>query len=286
VTPVFPFPNSSRGPSPLVARVRATGTRSARFPLPGALALSCLALAGAARADGAEGLVTDRPDFVESSDVVGRGRFQLETGLASTREEAGQRELATPTLFRLGVSDTLELRLETDGWSRRTGDGATTSGMNDTTWGFKWRQQAGDEPSDRPGVAWLFDVAFPTGSTAFRGDGARPQLRAVAEWDLPHDFSVGVMPGLTLDRRDDGHRFLSGLLAVTVGHDLGQGWHAFGEVAARRIASSPNGGSQVTLDTGLAWAVSPDVQFDVAFAHGLVDASPRLEADAGVSIRF
>jgi hypothetical protein len=58
-----------------------------------------------------EPLATDRPDFVESSDVVGAGRFQIETSVAFERSKVdGTREKlrATPTLLRIGIGDTLE----------------------------------------------------------------------------------------------------------------------------------------------------------------------------------
>ena len=41
---------------------------------------ACFNPMSAARA--ADSIATDRPDFVESSDVVGKGRVQIETGLA------------------------------------------------------------------------------------------------------------------------------------------------------------------------------------------------------------
>ena len=49
-----------------------------------------------------EPISTDRPDFVESSDVVGKGRFQLETGFSSERNKADgvkERLTTTPTLL-------------------------------------------------------------------------------------------------------------------------------------------------------------------------------------------
>ncbi len=86
------------------------------------LANTCLAslalLAPLSAIAGDDGIVTDRPDFVESSNVVGRGRFQIETSVLAERDKSDgvrARTYSMPTLLRYGVGDVLELRLETDG---------------------------------------------------------------------------------------------------------------------------------------------------------------------------
>lgn len=92
-------------------------------------------------------IATDRPDFVESSDVVGKYRFQIETSVALERnKEDGfkERTFSTPTLLRYGVSDNLELRAETDGrLVARTDDlvagtRVTERGYGDLSLGVKW----------------------------------------------------------------------------------------------------------------------------------------------------
>ncbi len=267
--------------------------RLARSPFrPAALAALAAGamLCAAARAD--EGIVTDRPDFVESSDVVGAGRFQLETGLTSDRRsDAGvtTRSLTTPTLFRYGIGETTELRLETDGYTReRTHDpvaGNTTEhGFSDLSLGIKWHVLDGE--GGTPGVAWLLHVDTATGSKAFRGSGLRPSLRAAIEWELPEDFSLGVMPGVYVDRNDDGKRFAGGILAATFGKAWSPRWHSFLEVAGQQLTSRRNGGNLVTLDTGLAFVPTPTLQFDIEAAHGLTRAAPDFESGVGVSIKF
>jgi hypothetical protein len=111
--------------------------------------LACLA--GRAHAED-EPITTDRPDFVESSEVVGKGRWQIETSLAWERDrEAGMktRLFGTPTLLRLGVADHWEVRLETDGRLRLKADGAGVAlrehGWSDLSVGLKWHQRDGDE---------------------------------------------------------------------------------------------------------------------------------------------
>jgi hypothetical protein len=256
-------------------------------------ASACLACPLAAYAGDA--ITTDRPDFVESSDVVGRGHLQIETGFSFERNSADgvkSRTRTTPTLLRVGVSETVELRAETDGFARSTtqdiASGATQRerGFSDVSLGAKWHMQEGDETQGTPGIAWLAHVDVDSGSPAFRGQGLRPSLRMVAEWDLPQGFSVGVMPGLVADKNADGQHFVAGILALTVGKAWTPAWHSFIELAGQQLAARKNGGSVVTFDAGVAYLVTDSLQLDFAVARGLTASSPDLQWGAGLSIRF
>lgn len=261
--------------------------------LPFTAAVLALSLAPRAQAD--EPIGTDRPDFVESSDVVGTGRFQLETGFAIERNKADgvkDRLTTTPTLLRLGLNDTMELRIETDGITRLrsedTATGVTTHerGYADTAIGIKWHTMDGDTASGRPAMAWLLHADLDTGSRAFRGDGVRPSLRAVAEWELPHDWSVGVMPGVFVDKNEDGDRYVGGIAAVTVGKAWTDRFKTFFELAGQQLASRKNGGNIVTWDTGATYLVTNDVQVDVGFSWGATKDTPDFAWGMGVSVRF
>ena len=106
-----------------------------------------ICLSGSLAAGAADQISTDRPDFVESSDVVGAGHIQIETGFSSERNNADgirSRTRSTPTLVRLGVSENLELRIETDGHirsqERDQASGLTQRerGFADASLGLKW----------------------------------------------------------------------------------------------------------------------------------------------------
>lgn len=243
------------------------------------------------RAD--DGIATDRPDFVESSDTVGKGRFQIETSVAFDRDKTQgirSRTRTTPTLLRWGAWENVELRLETDGATRAkvTADGVTdtTSGFADTSLGLKWHVADGSEDGSRPGMAWLLHVDAPSGSSAFKGQGWRPSVRFTAEWDLPKDLSAGVMAGLYQERNSDNHRYLGGILAATLGVPLRENWRAFVEVAGQSLASNRNGGKVVTLDTGLTWQLTQDLQLDTAVFRGISKAAPDWSWTVGLSVRF
>lgn len=265
-------------------------TRSCR----NAALVAALAICGhAARAE--EPLVTDRPDFVESSDVVGRGRAQIETGIVFERNRADgtrSRGRSTPALLRIGVSDSVELRVETDGFLKTsthdltTGDTQRDRGFADAALGVKWRMQAGDEAAGTPAIAWLVHLDLNSGSSAYRGQGVRPSLRMVAEWDLPGGYSIGAMPGVYADNNDAGRRYAAGLFAVTLGKEWTPAWRSFVELAAQRLAAKKSGGSAFTFDAGVAYLVSSDVQVDLSMARGLNANAPDLQWGVGFSVRF
>lgn len=133
-------------------------------------------------------IATDRPDFVESGQVVGKGRFQFETGLNYDRSKADgitAKSLSNSALLRFGFGETWEFRIETDGFIRATTSGLGVSnsqnGFGDTALGFKWQMQDGDDASGRPAIAWLVHADMASGSKEFRGQGTRPSVRAVFE---------------------------------------------------------------------------------------------------------
>jgi len=243
----------------------------------------------------ADAINTDRPDFVESSDVVDAGRLQIETGVSVERDRSGtlsSRIRSTPTLLRFGLGHELEARIEGDGLLRSrssdsaTGVTSTASGAADVSLGIKWRSAGGDAKTGAPATAWLLHVDVDSGSAAFRGSGLRPSLRFVAEWDLADDWSIGVMPGLMRDTDDNGKHFVAGLFAVTVSTEIAPRWHAFAELAAPRIAPSSRGGTMASFDTGVTYAIGNDMQVDLALLRGLTRQTPDLTVGVGFSIRF
>ncbi|MBL8511944.1 MAG: transporter [Betaproteobacteria bacterium] len=241
-----------------------------------------------------ESIITDRPDFVESGAVVGKGRLQIETSVAGLRNNADgvkERGRATPTLFRYGVSDHWELRLETEGFLRARvtdttrGRTVSESGFADVSVGAKWHMQDGDEHG-KPAIAWLFHADLDSGSSAFRGKGVRPSVRMVAEWELPDEYSLGVMPGFIVDKNDDNKRFVAGIAAVTVGKGWTDNFRTFIEVAGEQIASRKNGGSQVNYTAGMAYLITKAMQVDFAVSHGANHDTPDWQWTAGFSIKF
>jgi hypothetical protein len=255
-----------------------------------ALLLGVSTLAGAAEQDE---IVTDRPDFVESSNVVGKGRFQIETSIAQERNKADgfrDRTWSTPTLLRFGLSDTLEFRIETDGRMRAisdnlaTGARSTENGYADVSLGVKWHMA--DENGMRPSLGILAHADLDTGSSQFRAPGKGGSLRLAAEWELPDEFSLGVMPGLAWQRDDDGERYTSAIFGIVLGKGWTDRFRTFVEYSAPQIARGRNGGSVTTFDVGAAYLVADNMQVDTAVSRGLNRNTPDWSWTVGFSIKF
>jgi hypothetical protein len=267
--------------------------------LPLATAIFCSLAAGAARAGEGEPISTDRPGVAESSQVVGKGRVQLETSLQWERQrddEAHTRTLSTPTLLRIGIDESAELRIETDGRtvihasdpaSGAHATTATTAGYADSAVGIKWHlaDQQGEGIKASPSLGVLLHAELPSGSRELRGHGLRPSLRLAAEWELADGYSFGVMPGVATDSDDKGKRYGYGILAANLGKEFSERVRGFVELAAPQIARASHGGTQASFDTGVTYLVNKDCQLDFSVMHGLNRRSPDLSLAFGLSLR-
>lgn len=266
---------------------------AARFSL--LLAALCLPLAAAAAGDD-DTISPDRPSVAESSRVVGKGRFQIETGIQWDRQRSDdvhERTLTTPTLLRIGLGERAELRIETDGRTivhdsdPASGEHTVTAGYADTSLGVKWHladQQEGQ--IGKPSLGLLLHADLPSGSRHFRGRGVRPSLRLAADWELPKGYELTVMPGVGVDSDERGARYRYGVLAVELDKAFSDRVHGFAELAAPRIARADHGGTQAVFDAGLTWLVDKDVQLDAALMRGLNRRTPDLSLTFGLSLRL
>lgn len=236
---------------------------------------------------------TDRPDFVESSEVVGKGRVQIETGYVLERNTANgsrDRQTTTPTLLRIGVEEDWELRFETDGkTSQRSeslanGTVQSSSGYSDLSVGVKWHML--DAKGLLPSMAVLVHADIDSGSTAFRGQGVRPSVRFTQEWELPSDISLGIMEGVIHDQNELGQRFNSGIFGITMSKGWTEKFRTFIEFASPQIARAQHGGSLASFDLGITYLLTPTLQLDVAAFKGLNQRTPDLAIGAGISAKF
>jgi hypothetical protein len=238
----------------------------------------------------------DRPDFLTSPDVVGKDRFQIETGALVQRDDpAGNtrtRTLATPTLLRLGVTDKVELQLETDGRVRTRETDLETQitvhahGYADTAIAIKWQTHEDNADKGEPGIGWVFQAMLPSGSRAFRGRAVRSAVIGAFEWDLPNDMALGANAGVAYDNSDTGKRFFSGTLGAGLSKHLTDRLPIAAEIVAQQIARKKYGGNVAIVDLGMTYLLTKSVQVDALVGRGLTSESPKYLFTVGISARF
>ncbi len=159
-----------------------------RLPLPRLVALALLLpLVGCATASraGLEPLVTDRPDFTESSETVPSGLVQLESGTTYTQDGSAKGASLGEALVRVGVTPRAELRLGFNSYSIAREAGSTVRGFEDASIGAKVKLvQGGDVGSVRPTVAVIVGTSVPTGATPLRSTLLQPEVKTTWAWDL------------------------------------------------------------------------------------------------------
>jgi hypothetical protein len=238
-------------------------------------------------------------DFLASPAVVGLGRWQYdpvsplrpelhgspERRLASrfaaldlpARGQAMQLRAAATTA---AAADTIEQPLESANDRLRR-----LRGFTDVSLGAQWRVRGGDA-GWLPHVAWLADVET-TGSPAFRDRNVRPSLRATAQWELPGQLSLGVMPGVYRDRGDGGKHYAAGVLAVTLGKSWTPRLQGFVELAGQCVSRAQPDASLLNVDTGVAFAASRTLHVDAVVSRSLSGSvSQQLRGGLSVSSRF
>jgi len=227
-------------------------------------------------------IVTDRPGFLFSSLDVGRGVFQIELGLpAVTLDEA--RSASLFALARYGVTDRLELRIDSPVYNQRAGAHSTERGFGDLEVGAKWH--LADNAGARPSLALIPSVTVPVGETGFSAGRPVYQLNAMAEWTLANGWGIGALAGY-LNGPSGGGRYGQETLGAALGRSLpSPRWSAYGE--AVQVITSLSGASDSSfLGGGVKYLISNDSQLDLSFDRGLTSGSPDWLLGLGFSARF
>jgi hypothetical protein len=233
------------------------------------LALLLVALASTARAD--DDLINpDRPGIADGSAVVGSGVIQIETGVDRTRDD-----LSTPSLVRYGLSKALEMRLESDGFTRARGGGDDWAPVSV---GAKWHF------SDAPSLGMIVRMFVPSGTGELKQKQTTGEVRLAADFNLGEKWSVN--PNVGVASEIGGRRFTAGLAAMTVQYNVSERAGVFVDGAVQS-PEERHGATSLQLDAGGAIVVGRDTQLDGSAtwrAHGRT--APDLTLSAGISHRF
>jgi hypothetical protein len=244
--------------------------------------LLCLSAGSAfAQAPDQDRIDADRPGLADASTVVGRRVVQFESGIQW--EKRGSEQLwSIPTLFRVGVSDRWEARVEGNTFTTVGDGGDRHSGLAPTSLGVAAALL--DAHDNKPGVGVIARVFPAWGTGDFASHETTADVRLAVDWDFAPRLSLNPNVGAGFYEGDPGH-FACALLAMTLTFEAKPGVSWFVD-AGSQTPESEGGTTSLLVDAGLAYIPRRNWQFDVSTgtrAHGDTPARPFVAV--GVSVR-
>lgn len=223
-------------------------------------------------------LVSDRPDFTESSEVVGRGYWQWESGIGLERRGGTVSAAFGAPLLRIGATRRVELRFGSDGLMRER---AGVTGMSDTQFGFKYK--IAQETKYKPAMALVTMISAPVGHSAYSSAGTDPEIKFTWAKSLVKGFEAAGnanWASLTID----GTRLRQKALTLSVSRDLARNiagyWEVFGF-----SADELGGGKSIAFQTGITRAAGENAQVDFSVSRRLTAAGPDWAGSIGLVVR-
>lgn len=235
----------------------------------------------------AEPLVTDRPDFTESTETVSPGRLQLEAGYTFTRNEDDREHALGELLLRVGLWQQVELRLAGNSFVWVDSPEGDAHGFEDTSLGVKVKLVDGSERFEliRPSVAFILATTLPTGDDDFGEDTLQPEVKLALAWDHSERLSLGsnLNYAYPSESEDHFHQF-SGSLAL--GYALIERWGSYIEYFGF-VPESEDGPKASFFNGGITYLINDDLQLDARAGVGVFNGdSPDYFTGLGVSWRW
>jgi len=217
---------------------------------------------------------TNRPGFSFSPNVVGLGRWQLESGISYTRRNDDTRTTSLPLAeIRVGVADQLEVFASSLSWSDTRSASSEISGLVDMALGTKFNVSNTDA---RTQMALLFQLSVPVGDDNFSSDRWDPGVAFI--W--AHNGDVTVAGTVKISEFRSGYQLDNGL---KVPFSWGDAHSGFVEWEANL---PEDGGSTHWLNGGYQWLIDDRMQLDFNAGLGLNDRAADYRLGAGFSIRL
>jgi hypothetical protein len=236
----------------------------------------------------------DRPDKTESPYTLDAGHFMLEMDFAnySYDKSDGATTKAwnvAPFNFKAGLFNKVDLQFVFDNHlnvrTENHATGTTTqSGVGDFTTRLKiniWGDDGG-----KTAFALLPFVTFPTGTDGLGDDAVEGGVIFPLAVKLPDGFDLGLETAFSCLRDDsDNHYHADFINSITLDHaivgKLSGYLEFFSDISAESHSSWIG-----TVDTGLEFLLTENVQLDCGCNFGVTRAADDFNPFAGITVRF
>jgi hypothetical protein len=242
---------------------------------------------------------TDRPDKTESPYTVDAGHFQFEMDLVSygyDRDTSGGSDARTealavaPVNLKIGLFNNVDFQviLETYNFVRMIDHAAGTvrkmSGFGDVTTRLKINLWGND--SGPTACAVIPFIKLPTNQDHLGNDAVEGGVIIPLAVQLPLGWDMGAMAEVDgLGDENGGGHYASFINTVTFGHELFGKLYGYAEFFSE--VSTEKGERWIgTVDFGLTYQITPNIQFDTGINIGVTKAAPDFNPFVGLSWRF
>ena len=246
-----------------------------------------------------EPLITDRPDFTESTETIPANHFQIEIGYTFTYDREGNDRVRDHTapelLLRIGVVENLELRIGWDGYSwtenqfeaetrsgRRTTRESWAQGANDLSLGFKYKLVEQDGWIPHFGV--IGAITVPSGSAGISSGDVDPEIVLLWAYDITDSFAVAGNVGFAAPT-DDGDRFFQASASLSAAVALSEKVGAYVEYFGF-YPNAEHSDAAHTINGGLTYLINNNFQIDWRIGAGLNEEADDFFTGVGFAWRF
>ena len=223
-------------------------------------------------------IVTERPGQSESSIVVPKRSFQIESGVLYSQVEEDQtlKSAQIPvTLFRYGLSEMLELRIQNE-YLTISDSSESLSGFGNVQFGLK----AGLVDLKGHQLSYLIQHAFRNPYGAVANPEAVTFTKLIYTYNIN---SLGFSSNVGLFFNEDKSKDL--LVTLKLNETVSDRFSFFVEGYNQSRGIGTDEAEYLwSLNAGMAYLLGNRIQLDYAFGYGLSDHSAYM--GAGISIRF
>lgn len=239
-------------------------------------------------------LSPDRPDITESAYTVDAGHYQLEMDFANFTYD--QTDGTTTKAwdvgdfnFKVGVLNNVDFQMVYDNYLNvhtedSSGDSTTQSGFGDLTTRLKVNLWGDDE--GKTAFALLPYVTFPTSTDHLENNEVEGGVIFPLAVSLPHDFDLSMETAVSVIENDDNDGYHEEfIVSASLDHQIIGYLSGFVEFAGNFTTES-HSGWMGTVDTGLEYLVTKNIQLDLDCYFGVTHAAPDFNPFAGITWRY
>lgn len=244
-------------------------------------------------------LSTDRPDKTESAYTVDAGHFQIEMDLVTYTQDRDEVDgddteidaWSAPSFnLKVGLTNRVDFQAVVETFSRvvtkdhDTDETTRQSGFGDIIARVKvncWGNDGG-----KTALAVMPFVKFPTNQDDLGNDSTEWGVIVPLAVALPAEVGMGWMTEIDLNRDETGSgRHFDFVNSVTFSRDFTKRLGGYAELFGA-IGTEQDSHWIVTLDLGLTYGITDNIQLDTGVNLGLTDVADDTVAFLGLTLRF